>query len=258
MRLQLSESAGNHVHFGQMQQSDEQNNREGRVSPVRGRRVSDLQNDDHVHGQGRGVQVQEEDQRVRTVLPDKRWRRERPAFRHRRRLGRLRDHDRAGERVQGVPAVRTVRRRPRRRRGRDRVPVHRAGVRAKREHVRHGNTVRRVLRGAAPEVPVDQRRNVRDEIEDDRRQRVPVRVEMLRRAARREPVHGFARRRRRRRRVLQQSGNHRGARVHVAGQPDRIAQDETSVRQRRRQEPQRHVPHTIGTVAVRSVHDVVV
>lgn len=131
--------------------------------------------------------------------------------------------------------------------GRGDFRVLHADVRAKREHVRDGNTLRRPLPGAVPEAAVDQRGDERVQVAHDRHEPVPVGAETgrLRPAAEAQPRPVGGGRRVRAARgpgVVQQE---RGA-----------AQDETPVRRRHRhQRPERHVQLPAGRVAVRAVRD---
>lgn len=132
--------------------------------------------------------------------------------------------------------------------GRGHDDIFHADVRAKREHVRDGNTVRRALPDAAPEAAVDQRGDERVQVAYDRHEPVPVGAGARRPTAKTQqrPV-----------------GDRRGGlrvradrRLAVVRRQRGEAQDEAPVRRRHRhQRSERLVQLPAGRVAVRPVRD---
>lgn len=190
-----------------------------------GRRMHSVPGSSGVQESGwRGGRVRGQDYRVRGALSGRRvWHALPPGVRDLCR-GHVRHNHHTGERVPDASAVPPV-------------PKHRyhhillANVRAEREHVRHRVAVRHLLFRTVPHVLPDQRRNVGDQVRDDRHQPVSAGV---------DDRPSFRR--------------HRRTRPSAARCQRRAAQAQTPVHQRRCQGSQRAVQLPAGSIPDRLVH----
>lgn len=138
------------------------------VPADRGSGVHDIQSDKYVQKLWRVFYVREENRKVRILFSDACVQGKLPTHFHRRDRFPLRDHNPAGQRVQTVFFLQTIRRQQD-----HRIDVY-DDVRAEHQHMRNGTGVRHALLLSVPKIPIDQRGHVRVEVEIDCQQPLPV------------------------------------------------------------------------------------